>query len=134
RMHEQEVLFVAVAAAAGLHELVLQRLHVEPDRPAEERIEVFERDRSRMRLVHRLQHGERRLARPLIADTPKIGVEVEAWFGRGGVDERWRSGHRSFRDLEWASNGKARTISSPIEVKPGAEPCRCPAIPPSGEA
>ncbi len=47
-MREQQVLLEAIAAAAAVDELCLQRSQIEPDRPLEQRIEVLEGDRLRL--------------------------------------------------------------------------------------
>jgi len=48
---EQQVLLEAVAASALQNELALQRVDIEPDRGAPQRVEVLERDRGRMQRV-----------------------------------------------------------------------------------
>ena len=81
RSLEQGVLLEAVAAAAPGHELLLQRAELETDRPAEQDVEVLERDRRDVRLV---QSGERLLRRTGRArqvrrtpDPAEVRVEVE---------------------------------------------------------
>ena len=74
---EQEVLLEAVAAAAAVHELALERRQIEPDGPTDERVEVLERNRERVQRLQRAQRLERRGARPRVADALEIRVDVE---------------------------------------------------------
>lgn len=52
RGREQQVLLVAVAAAPARHHLVLKAAEVEADAPAEEHVQVLERDGLDVRQVH----------------------------------------------------------------------------------
>src|SRR5262249_24107810 len=83
RRPEQDVVLEAVAAAAVAQELLLQRRQVEPDRTAQERVEILERDRERMPEVEAAQRLQRRRARSAVADTPEVGVEIERVAHRG---------------------------------------------------
>src|SRR5690606_19839140 len=53
------------------------RVAVERDRPAEGRVQVLGGDRGGMQPDDLPEHRERRLARPRIADSGEIGVEIE---------------------------------------------------------
>lgn len=44
RVFEQQVVLVAIAPAAVAHHLLLQRLHIEANRPPYQRVQVFKRD------------------------------------------------------------------------------------------
>jgi hypothetical protein len=87
RVHEEEVVLEAVAAAPAADELLLQGGDIERDRPAEEGIEILEGDRLRVQAVQVGEHGRRGGARPVMADARQIGVEIEdgiCGLGRGG--------------------------------------------------
>src|SRR6266566_181252 len=77
RRREQRVLLEAVAATAAGDELGLQAFEIEPDRPAEEDVQILERNMRRVRKMQRLQRGQRRLARAAVVDAPQISVEIE---------------------------------------------------------
>jgi hypothetical protein len=55
-VEEQEVLLEAVPAPFVTNELLLERRGIEPDRPSQQRIQVFERNRARML---QMQGGQR---------------------------------------------------------------------------
>src|SRR5215472_4067128 len=74
---EQGVVLLAIAAALGPHEFRDQRRGIEFHGTAEERIQVLESDPRQMLRDERLQHHERRLARPGIADTGEIGGKID---------------------------------------------------------
>ena len=74
---EQRVLLEAVASASAGHDLGLQRSQVERDGPAQQDVEVLERDRRHVRCVQRGQRVERRLARSNVADAREVRIEVE---------------------------------------------------------
>ena len=78
---EQRVLLEAIAAAPAVHELGLQAGKIDADRPAEEDIQILERDVRRMRDMQSTERRERGLARALIGDARKIGFEIECVGG-----------------------------------------------------
>src|SRR6185295_13141650 len=61
RRGEQQVLFETVPAAFPPYELGLKAVEIEMNRPAEQNVQVLERDVRRMRQVQRFEHGERGL-------------------------------------------------------------------------
>ena len=74
---EQQVLLEAVAAAAVLHELALERVEIEQHGSARERIEVLEWNGLRVALLQAAQSLEGRGTRPRVADAFEVGTEVE---------------------------------------------------------
>ena len=76
-MLEQQVLLEAVAAAAVLHELALERIEIEQHGSARERIEVLEWNGLRVALLQAAQRVEGRGTRPRVADAFEVGIEVE---------------------------------------------------------
>ena len=68
RVLEQQILLEAIAAAAALHELVLERVEIEPHGHAGERVEILERNRERVMRLQRAQRLERRAARARVTD------------------------------------------------------------------
>jgi hypothetical protein len=74
---EQRGVLEAVPAAVRTHELVLQRGKVEADRPAEQDVEVLERDVRHVRVEKPRQRFERRPRAAAPADPFEIGVEVQ---------------------------------------------------------
>src|SRR5438105_2819494 len=83
RRREQRVLLEAVAATAAGDELGLQAFEIEPDRPAEEDVQVLERNVRRVRKMQCLQRGQRRLERTAVVDASQIGAEIEGPGGSG---------------------------------------------------
>ena len=112
---EQRVVLEAVAAAAIADELVLQAREVEPDRAPEQDVEVLERDRRRVREMDRVQHLERRLDRPVVADACEVRVQVEV-HRSGPVTARKRtlgSGYsRSACGLDIRTSGSSQSTPS----------------------
>ena len=74
---EQQVVLEAIAAAPVAHEFPLQRRLIEPNGPAQERVEILERDRQRVPKVERAQRLQRGRARTVVADAPEIAVEFD---------------------------------------------------------
>src|SRR6185312_2441206 len=74
---EKQVVLVAIAAAALVHELALQGIEVERQRPVEQRVEVLERDAGGVALVDEAQRVERGCAGSTVADASEIGVQVQ---------------------------------------------------------
>ena len=76
--HEQQqaVLLEAVAAAARLHELSLERRRRQLDGAAGQDVEVLERNRLDVRLHDAVQRRKRRLDRTVVADAGEIGGEI----------------------------------------------------------
>ncbi len=73
---EERVLLEAVAAAPCPDEFGFERREVEPDRAAEEDVEVLERDRGRVRAVESGEAGDRRRRRRFEPDPAEIGGDV----------------------------------------------------------
>src|SRR6185437_9508282 len=73
----QQILLEAVAAAPGMHELLLEGSQIQARGPPQQRIEVFERNRERVPEVDRAQGLEYRCARTGVADALEIGIEVD---------------------------------------------------------
>ena len=71
-------MFVAVASAGIPHQLLLQRRHVQPDRPPEKRIQVFERNRLWVVKMNGCQRVEAHRARAGIADPLTVGVDIDS--------------------------------------------------------
>jgi hypothetical protein len=74
---EQLGLLVAVAAAATVDDLVLDRLQVHVHVAGQEDVEVLEADRGQVRAVKRVQGRLGRLRRPLVAHPAQVSVQVE---------------------------------------------------------
>lgn len=73
---EQCCVFETIPAAPRMNQLFLDRGKIEPDGPAEQHVEIFERDGGLMRLM---QVGEARGVdpkRPVMGDAGQIGVEI----------------------------------------------------------
>ncbi len=85
RRAEKLAVLVAVAAAPGVHQLVLDGLQVHLDSAAEHDVEVLERDRRQVRPVQRGQHRLGRLGRPGrrpgVPDPGEIGVQIQLGDG-----------------------------------------------------
>ena len=73
---EQRVVLETVATPAAVDELALQRFRIEPDRPAEQHVEVLEWDPAGMVGLESRQRGLRGLGRAAVADSAEIGIEV----------------------------------------------------------
>jgi hypothetical protein len=76
RVPQQQVLLEAIAAAPPEHQLALDVGQVQADRQAQERVQVFERDRLRMMQHDRAQHRHYRRDIAAVADAGKIGGKV----------------------------------------------------------
>ena len=74
---QQRVLLQALAAAARVDQLVLHGGQLEVDLPAEQDIEVLERDRLDVRARDRVQRVQRGGARPVVADASEVAIEIE---------------------------------------------------------
>src|SRR5882672_5666499 len=71
-IEQQCVVLEAIAATSAQHELVDQAWEIEPDRPAEQDIEIFERDARRMRGDDAAQRVETGLCGAAVADPLEI--------------------------------------------------------------
>jgi len=78
---EQRRLLEAVAATPLAHDLVLQAFDVEPDRSAEQDVDVFEMDGIHVRREQAGERGAVGLERAVIADAGEIGGKVEFEHG-----------------------------------------------------
>ncbi len=78
---EKRVLLEAVPAPTPLDQLGLEAIQVDPDRAAQEDIEVLERDRRGVCLMDSIEDLGRRGKRAGIADAGEVGSEIE----RGGL-------------------------------------------------
>jgi len=87
RLHDQQVLLEAVAAAPALDDFAVQGFDVELDRTSEERVEVLEGDGRRMQAMQRTQHLECRRDRSAIADAVEIGGEIEVRHWSSGMTD-----------------------------------------------
>src|SRR5262249_24611719 len=98
---QQGVLLEAVAAAPAAHQLRLQALQVEQDRPAQEDAQVLEGDVRGVGEVERVQHRKGRRAVARVADARQVGVEVEGGARvhavTPGVTVRGRRGSAYYR-------------------------------------
>ena len=83
RMQENQIVLVAITAAAAREDLVLQRGEIELYRSAQERVEIFERDRLRVLPMQCRQRLQRRICPATVADAGEIGVDVEGSVGHG---------------------------------------------------
>ena len=85
RKQEQAILLEAVAAAAALHEFVLERGGRELDGTALQHVEILERNGLDVRLDDRVQHIECRLGRTVVADTSEVRGKIH------GISRRCRA-------------------------------------------
>ena len=84
RRREERVLLEAVAATATRDELRLQAREVEPDRTAEQDVEVLEGDRRRVREMQRVERCAPGREAALVADALEVARQVER-VGFAGV-------------------------------------------------
>ena len=78
-VQEQRVVLEAVAAPAPAGRACAAAIAaIEPDRPAEQHVQILERDPAGMVGLEGRQRGQRGLGRAAIADAAEIGVEVDA--------------------------------------------------------
>ena len=73
---EQQVVLVAVASTPLSNQLPMQRVVVQSNRGAQQRIEVLERNGRRMQPMERRQRLDRRLPRSGVTDPVEICIEV----------------------------------------------------------
>ena len=76
REQQQVVLLETIAPAPVADEFLLQRGEVRSDRPAEQDVEVFKRDRADLPPQDVREHFARDCPRAGVTDTGKVGVEV----------------------------------------------------------
>jgi len=74
---QQEVVLEAVPPAPLAYELALERRRVQARRPAEQRIQILERDRLRVQAMDGPQRGERRRPLAVVPDPREVRVEVD---------------------------------------------------------
>ena len=75
---QQEIVLVAVPSAFIPHQFLLERLHVQPNRPSEKRIQVLERNRLRMLKMNGCQRIDARRARAGIPDPFTVRVDIDS--------------------------------------------------------
>src|SRR5438067_7163712 len=80
---EKGVLLEAVAAPSAGDQLRLQARQIEPDRNAEQDVEILERDRCRMRAMQRVECCPRRRKLARVADPPQVRRKIERNAARG---------------------------------------------------
>ena len=74
---EKRGLLEAIAAALLGHDLLLQAVEVEPDRAAEQDVEILERNGVHVCGKQAAERGEVRLGRTAVADSSEVGVKIE---------------------------------------------------------
>ncbi len=74
---EEEILFVAVAAAAVADEFAFDAGKIDRDAAAEEDVEILERNRGHLAELERAEGGERGVARAGVGEAGEVGVEVD---------------------------------------------------------
>jgi hypothetical protein len=88
-MAQQQIVLVAPAAAALAHELLLKGGRVESDRPFQQRIQVFKRNRFGVAGMDACKRFQRRGERPRVADARKISVQIDRGVRERGVQGRF---------------------------------------------
>ena len=74
RVTEKSIVFEAPSTASADHHFFLQRVYIQGDRPAEQWIQILERNRRGMQSVEGFQSIERRGVRASITDAFEVGV------------------------------------------------------------